>query len=42
MGFVLEMKIYVGKRKVETAPKKMRRKMDDEITGYEFCFEVCI
>jgi len=26
MGFVLEMKICVGKRKIETSPKKMREK----------------
>jgi len=26
MGFVLEKKICVGERKVETAPKKMREK----------------
>lgn len=36
MGFVLEMKVCVGKRKVERALKKMREKMGDEITGYKF------
>jgi hypothetical protein len=46
MGFVLDVKICVGKRKFETASMKMREKKMVETTsyyiGYAFRFEVCI
>jgi len=39
MGFVLEIKICVGKRKFETTPMKMREKKwlkQHQIIGYAF------